>query len=581
MANASAMTQPSMDTVIAIETMRQAALAFTAPEQVAELSRKLLQHHASHKRTERERRAMAAAAAVLAADLAIVQPSANGVTAIDRLARARVAAPEGERQAIAALQQARFRLLQLDSETGPEGVAVRDMLSGEMLRILHGELPPLPIGMIWFARLALLGEGVGCLAGTITPLDPGAFSLARTQAPRSEQGRLRWAESVYAHVVRHGGLEVAGLNQPQQSCGEGDGAAHELRAGLAGVAMAWAGLGAAAPNAELLQKTRAMIDLPTLLHILACAITARHSGKPELTAGLECMLRVQIETLAQRERAGFATLRLDTVAAAVEAAIRSGEHTPGSRVLFAELRRRVGGSVESHTDNPALDRLMQRIQALRAKTVDHGCTEPEALSAAEKVAELLDRHGLSLSALDFQTQPCASVGVQTNRRRITAIDTCVPAIAAFFDCRVWVERSKGAELRYVFFGLRGDVTAAEYLYERVEQAFATETARFRNGRLYFDMAGERRLATTSFQTGLAQGIAAKLEDMRLARNATQRSASGRDLVPVKAALVKAAFEKLGLNLHPRVVGGSRSVLTDAFAAGQTAGRAFNHNRAIG
>ena len=42
----------------------------------------------------------------------------------------------------------------------------------------------------------------------------------------------------------------------------------------------------------------------------------------------------------------------------------------------------------------ALGKLKLRIQALRAKTIDNGCTEDEALSAAAKVAELLDRYDL-------------------------------------------------------------------------------------------------------------------------------------------------------------------------------------------
>jgi hypothetical protein len=36
----------------------------------------------------------------------------------------------------------------------------------------------------------------------------------------------------------------------------------------------------------------------------------------------------------------------------------------------------------------ALDKLKVRIQALRAKTIDNGCTEEEALAAVAKVAEL-------------------------------------------------------------------------------------------------------------------------------------------------------------------------------------------------
>src|SRR5262245_48460312 len=76
--------------------------------------------------------------------------------------------------------------------------------------------------------------------------------------------------------------------------------------------------------------------------------------------------------------------------------------------------------------------------------------------------------------LEFRAQPCEGIGVQTNRRRFAPIDSCLPGIAAFFDCRVWVEQAEGRPLRYVFFGLRGDVAAADYLYGLVEQAFRTE-----------------------------------------------------------------------------------------------------------
>ena len=54
----------------------------------------------------------------------------------------------------------------------------------------------------------------------------------------------------------------------------------------------------------------------------------------------------------------------------------------------------------------ALDKLKLRIQALRAKTIDNGCTEDEALSAAAKVAELLDRYDLSLTDIDIREAPC-------------------------------------------------------------------------------------------------------------------------------------------------------------------------------
>ena len=125
------------------------------------------------------------------------------------------------------------------------------------------------------------------------------------------------------------------------------------------------------------------------------------------------------------------------------------------------MRERVGLRTGRSTSETAdLDRLVQRIRALRAKTVEQGCTEQEALAAAEKVAELLDRHGLSLSELDLRRQSCEGIGVETDRKRRGPIDDCMGTIAAFFDCRVWGETSEDATLRYIFFGLPADVQAA-------------------------------------------------------------------------------------------------------------------------
>jgi hypothetical protein len=39
------------------------------------------------------------------------------------------------------------------------------------------------------------------------------------------------------------------------------------------------------------------------------------------------------------------------------------------------------------------------------KTIDNGCTQAEALSAAGKVAELLDRYDLSLTDVEIRAAP--------------------------------------------------------------------------------------------------------------------------------------------------------------------------------
>ena len=79
---------------------------------------------------------------------------------------------------------------------------------------------------------------------------------------------------------------------------------------------------------------------------------------------------------------------------------------------------------------------------------------------------------------------------------------------------------------------------------------------------------------------LSRGICDKLGQLQAARDASRRSITGRDLVPVKAAMVDEEVAKLGLDLHARALGRRRRVLSDAFSAGQAAGQRFEYRPAI-
>jgi hypothetical protein len=556
-----------------LEALSAAALNFVAPNRRDVLMRKFLPRRDQDLEGLSEDRmlCMAADAVLLASDLLLSQPSASGSTAFDRLAKSRAYAA-GEAAAIAALCRGRFRLLRL------EGEAARDACSGEVLRIAGEKIPPLPEGTMLFGRVVMLDADFCSLPGAVTPLDATATLVASQHPAAGAIGAAtgaRWAEAVYAHVVRNGTLNVPGLNRPRDF-GEGE----EIEPGqdaLYDLSRAWMALDGV-PDAALLQSTRQSADLPTIMEALAAAVMARDTGREALADAFEQLLFVQLETVRHREASWAGALSLDIIAHALDDAVAARAWPVRVKTLFETLRARLTGGRK--TPDAALERLIQRIQALRAKTVAQGCTEHEAMAAAAKVAELLDRHGLSLNELAFRAQPCEGIAIQTSRRRAAPIDSCIPAIAAFFDCRVWAERAEGAPLRYIFFGLRGDVAAARYLYEMVENAFETETDAFRTGDLYFEMAGERRSATNSFQTGLARGIAGKLQTLRSARDAATRSASGRDLVPVKAAMVDEEMAKLGLNLTRRTLSGAKRVLSDAYAAGEAAGSRFEYAAAV-
>lgn len=224
-----------------------------------------------------------------------------------------------------------------------------------------------------------------------------------------------------------------------------------------------------------------------------------------------------------------------------------------------------------------LDKLKSRLQALRAKTVDNGCTEEEALSAAAKVAELLDQHDLSLSDLEIRNEPCEKGAVETNRKQRQPIGMCVPAIAEYCDCKVWREKDETGKVRYVFFGLKPGVEMAHYVYDVITVAMQSSWQIHKKNQRFIRRADDER---GSFLIGMAVSIAHKLTAMKQTRDEANRQSSGRDLVVVRHTIVDAEFAKLDLNLRQGRPSGKR-VAPGAFEAGQAAGQSFTIRRGIG
>ena len=216
---------------------------------------------------------------------------------------------------------------------------------------------------------------------------------------------------------------------------------------------------------------------------------------------------------------------------------------------------------------------------MRAKTVANGCTEGEALAAAAKVAELLDRYDLSLSDVEIRAAACERRVYETRNRKRIPIDDCIGAIADFCDCRVWREKNAVGEVRYVFFGLPADIEAARTLTELIDTAVRTELGRYKTSADYRQFRHqERHLANASFALGMVGSIADKLEAMKAERDAAKNS-TGRGLVVLKTAVVDTELEKLDLQLRT-VERPRRMIAPEAYDAGDAAGASFTLNPAI-
>ncbi|MCK1415552.1 DUF2786 domain-containing protein [Bradyrhizobium sp. CW4] len=231
----------------------------------------------------------------------------------------------------------------------------------------------------------------------------------------------------------------------------------------------------------------------------------------------------------------------------------------------------------NQTSNPAaLDKLKLRIQALRSKTIANGCTEDEALSAAAKVAELLDRHDLSLSDVELRASPCERKVYETFRKKRIPLDDCIGAIARFCDCRVWREKNTAGESSYVFFGLGADIEVAHYLAELIDGAVRVELGRFKTSVDYSRFRHqERHLANASFALGMVGSIADRLVAIKASRDHINES-TGRGLVVLKTSVVDAEFDKLDLKMRTQR-SSSRMVSMTAYEAGGAAGASLAIN----
>jgi Protein of unknown function (DUF2786) len=232
------------------------------------------------------------------------------------------------------------------------------------------------------------------------------------------------------------------------------------------------------------------------------------------------------------------------------------------------------------TQATELIRVKARIKALAEKTVSNGCTEAEAMAAAEMVGRLLERYALSMEEVDVREEPCVQVAVPIGGRQRRPIDGCIVAIARFCDCKVWVSRDD-LILCYVFFGFAADTAMASYLFTVIDRALRTGLSAFRAAHPRLNGVRLRR-ASKSFQQGMVARIADRLDEMHQARDASvaAQHANGTALMVVKHQVVEDAFQQTEIRL---VSAGRlrRARLNGAFRRGLAAGDHVNLSRPVG
>lgn len=224
-------------------------------------------------------------------------------------------------------------------------------------------------------------------------------------------------------------------------------------------------------------------------------------------------------------------------------------------------------------------RVKARIKALSLKTISNGCTEAEAMAAAAMVGKLLERYALTMDEIDIREEACVTRAVTLRGRQRRPVDGCIPAIARFCDCRVWLHRDT-AGARYMFFGFEADTEMSVYLFELIERAIANELSAYRLQERH--LAGQAlRRASRAFQDGMALRLAERLDEARLARerHLAGLRPTGQALMIVKQSQVDTAFAAMNLRLRSstRRLPGQGD---PAFRRGRVSGDRVNLNRPV-
>lgn len=240
-------------------------------------------------------------------------------------------------------------------------------------------------------------------------------------------------------------------------------------------------------------------------------------------------------------------------------------------------RRFRGNEVDQQTE---LAKVKARIRALAARTVERGCSEAEAMVAAQKVGELLDVYGLSMSEVELREELCVQRSLVFADPRRAALKWLFPAVLRFTECRGWTV----GRTEFALFGLEPDVQMAEYLLHVIAGALAFEERRFRDSPDYAAKRKPAQAVLRSFRSGFAARVSDRLDAMAEAREAAAEAAraatpTGTALVVLKEQRLHDGFKRLGIRLttvHRRMTVHDRG----AYGRGREAGGRVGLDRPV-
>ncbi len=217
--------------------------------------------------------------------------------------------------------------------------------------------------------------------------------------------------------------------------------------------------------------------------------------------------------------------------------------------------------------------LLDKISALLEKTQINGCTEQEAIAAAELAQKLMAKYGLSLSELETISSPLDAIevdGTPIGNQRCHEVVRCAAAIEFYTDTKSWYNfhgyiNGHGARVNrrhdhdgviLCYFGLPTDVQVAIYLTQTLQRALDDEWRAFWRDAKDWDGFWEDteepkvspRTARTSFMDAMTTRLSDRLREMKEAQSQSSMN-NCREIVLAKERIVQDAFDAANIKIR--------------------------------
>lgn len=217
------------------------------------------------------------------------------------------------------------------------------------------------------------------------------------------------------------------------------------------------------------------------------------------------------------------------------------------------------------------EKVLARIRALMAKTMENGCTESEAMLALDKARAMMDSYEVTDEDLLLKGEKATIFNSEIHDPH--GIRNCIGTkVAEFTDCKIWRQANGCVSL----CGLTSDVEFGNWLMETLAGFVKVEMTRYLARTPH--TAKTKRLHVNGFVGGATRKICERLAQLILVSKAKE-SGNGRALVVAKSALIDSTMAAAGLNFGKARARGRR-VSTDSYNAGTAAGDRASFHRPV-